>query len=231
MRKVVAALILLVSAQSASAQTWNGIDLPNLFTYPPKIYGTEVYSMKFPDDPVNWYPETCNGVAHSRPTSIRWVSSMQTSVKGIAFKGLVYPYVLGTTSNQFAVFFHENYCYDGHNEYGYVFWNNTVAPIFYVCSNCNNIGGNQEWYQVNFAGTDERQYKYWEIEVNTDGSFTLIAVDPISWASVTQNVPRPSWLPNLYNDGGYVTVTALKIYDETLSPEPYMHVDEVKVRQ
>jgi hypothetical protein len=76
-----------------------------------------------------------------------------------------------------------------------------------------------------------RKYSYWEIVVGSDGSFTLYAVDPINYTYQSQTVSKPSWLPNMYNDWGYVTLTANKLASEVLTPEPYLHADEVKVYQ
>lgn len=63
------------------------------------------------------------------------------SISGLSFKGrLVNPDVArGSEKNHYAIFFHEDECYKGGIEYGFVFYEDMESALFYICENCNLI--------------------------------------------------------------------------------------------
>lgn len=231
------------------ASYWDTINLPHFYNYPDEqpykyIPESKIFSILFPTAPKNWFfEEKCK---EYRMTSTRWMSNLLNDVKGISFKGLVYKKNLGKRENEFAFYFHEKECYDGGAEYGWVFPESHFGALFYLCGNCNLE--NQNWCQwpgdPNNKGTckasgdcqkvaqalkNPAKYKHWNIKVNENGSFLIELVDPVNWKYISCTIEKPDWFPNLYLSPGYVTINAQKLAEETVSPTPVMHVDEVKV--
>jgi hypothetical protein len=235
---------------------WTTVGLPHSHVYPPeenKKVETQVetYSLRIPTSPVKWYAESeCFNALEKKPaertTSKRFTSDKIKDVSGLSFKGLVYKSKLGSRKNEFAVFFHENACYHGQAEYGWVFPESRKEGVFYLCANCN-LGPEQKWCTwpdigegscpVRGAGCAKLRellenptaYRYWNIKVSRSGTFLVELVDPVSWKVESCELEKPDWFPNLYNKAGYITVNAQKKADVALNQSPVLHVDEVKI--
>jgi hypothetical protein len=77
-------------------------------------------------------------------------------------------------------------------------------------------------------------YYDYEVLVNSDGSFTFKVVSTIAPYPVifTQNVAKASWLTNLHDVPGYLTVTsAHNVNDGGSWSASTFHVDEVDMWQ
>jgi hypothetical protein len=245
-------LIFMITGIIHADGNWNQIQLPNTYIYPCKYplcgnFGTNIYSTRFPTEPKEWFKEPdCPG--KYRMTSNRWVSDRHSNVKGISFKGLIYKDTLGKRENEFAFFFHEERCYDGGGEYGWVFPENSHEGFFYLCGDCNKQ--NQKWCQwpgnpnegaCKAIGGDCRRveealrnpaiYRYWNIKVQKDGNFLIQLLNPVTWEHISCTIQKPDWLANMYKRAGYVTINAQKGAETTAHPPPYMHIDDVKIRQ
>lgn len=226
---------------------WKDINLPHQFTVPTKNFNQNVYSTQLPTGPLVWVnTKECNTF---QSTNIHWKSDLVSGIKGISFKGLVFkqPELInqGDPLNSFAVFFHEHKCYTSGSEYGWVFYESDLPKAkFYVCYNCN-ITGMQKW--ASWPGTNDFDvlsgdviavenalqnsavYRYWNIKLTSEGNFNIQLVDPSNYNKISVILKKPSWLPDLYNVSGYVTITATKEAEKTLQPAPFMHVDDVKI--
>lgn len=242
-------------SSSGSQQSWNQVALSKMYNYPSNM-GTNVYSTQFPNTPLKWFeekdcPGTKRGEGTWRSTSIRWISDKITRVKGFSFKGLVYKQALGSRENEYAMFFHQERCYVGGGEYGWVFPEDTIEGFFYLCENCNlkdeklKKEQQQKWFQwpgnpaevsgdadyIKKALKNPAVYRYWNIKVTPEGNYILEVVDPVSWELHACTIKNPEGFPNLYNAQGYITINAKKETNLTAQPPAYMHVDEVKLWQ
>ncbi len=128
---------------------WTAITLPYNYTYPSQtpfsLTKTSHYSVSFPVTKQQWYAtakeEGCPNNPY-RTTSNRWLSDKHDKISGISFKGLIKKnYATNSMANQFAYYFHEDKCYNGGDEYGWVFPEKVPADkpqgLFYLCGNCN----------------------------------------------------------------------------------------------
>lgn len=231
---------------------WDTIPLPHQYLIPTgENFFENIYSAQIPTAPRTWQiTSECNMY---QPTSVHWKSNLISQVKGLSFKGLIFklPELKGQGDplNTFALFFHDRECYKDGEEYGWVFHENTLPKgAFYVCKNCN-ITGTQEWAKwpthsgqtlevlegdaiaVEKALQNSGTYRYWNIQVMETGDFKLELVNPETYEAIFVTLKKPSWLSNCYNISGYITVTAKKQGQKTLSPSPVMHVDHVKIWQ
>ncbi len=251
-------LLILVPASLFGMQgenNWASISLPHAYIYPCKDKpcgnrGTGVYSVAFPTEAKKWFeepdcPQPSGESPAYRMTSKRWISNLLHNVRGLSFKGLVYKNNLGKRGNEFAIFFHEERCYNGGGEYGWVFPENTPWALFYLCANCNlkdqnwciwpDVLGEGECKAkgdceaVKKALKNPAKYRYWNVKVLPNGEFLIELVDPVTWDYKSCTIEKPKWFPNLYDAQGYVTINAQKGAEETVSPTPYLHVDDVKV--
>lgn len=244
--------------------TWQKVNLPNLFMRPcegkdcshtNKKQGG-VYSTQIPEAPTKWFPpekdcpqKDAFGKNIYRRTSTRWRSDLLLKAKGISFKGLFYNSTLGSSKNEFSVFYHEDKCYNGSGEYGWIFRENEKQGHFYLCGNCNFKDKppfkrpQQIWHtwpgnlkcvsgdceRVLAALKNPATYRYWNATLLNDGDFKIQFVDPSNWASLECVLKSPTNFPKWKNKGGYITVVAHKGAEEISKAAPFMHVDEVKV--
>lgn len=230
---------------------WTNINLPHFYSYPAEnsyqyLPENKIYSISFPTKPKDWFLEpNCSKLLNKdvyRTTSTRYISNAIDNISGISFKGLVYKQNLGTRPNEFAFFYHQNECYDGGPEYGWVWPESDKRAYFYLCGNCNLK--NQHWCQwpgdckaigncdaIAKALENPAKYQYWNIKVLENGNFLIELVDPVTWQYVSCQIQKPDWLPNLYKAKGYISINAQKLADQTVQPTPVMHIDEVKIWQ
>lgn len=259
MKKVYALLVFCLSITLSCIGEWDPISLPNSYIVPCDMppcgnRGTHVYSLQFPTDRQMWFtPEpdcprfNAYGKEIYRMTSAKWRSHYIDNVQGISFKGLIYkPKTSNTNKNEFAIFFHEEKCYNGGGEYGWVIYENEIPAYFYLCGDCNiKEPPLQTWYTwpgnlqcingdcngVVEALKNPAVYRYWNISALPDGNFSIELVNPVDWSTRHCVIKKPHDFPNLFKKGGYVTINAQKGAETTVYPAPYMHIDEVKVRQ
>jgi hypothetical protein len=145
---IILSFVVLYGMEEAD-KNWTSIDLPHNYMYPCEnppcgTQKTNVYATKFPTSEQKWYAtykeEGCPNLY--RTTSTRWISDKHAGINGISFKGFVERnYTTKSMANQFAPYFHEEKCYNGGDEYGWVFPENIPAgkpqALFYLCGNCN----------------------------------------------------------------------------------------------
>lgn len=243
-------LIFFLFDHSLRAE-WDPISLPHQILVPAKGNLLEnVYSAQIPTLPLSWEQSECN---RYEPTSVHWKSNLVLGVKGLSFKGLLFklPELKGQGDplNSFAMFFHNHECYVDGSEYGWVFHEDTLPKgSFYVCEQCN-LSATQKWAKwpsqssptfevlegdpiaVERALQNSGIYRYWNIQVTVTGDFKLELINPDTYEMVSVTLKKPSWLSNIYNMSGYITIVAKKQGQKTLSPPPIMHVDHVKIWQ
>ena len=204
-----------------------------------------------PATPVKWYkaPECYNekeNKVSERATSAQFTSDNIKNISGLSFKGLASKEKLGSRKNAFAIFFHENQCYHGGGEYGWLFPDSRKEGAFYLCANCN-LGTGQKWCTWPNIGEgtcvargdgcsklqklleNPATYRYWNIKLSPQGSFNLQLVDPSNWKTESCEIEKPTWFPNLYDKPGFITANAQKRAEVNVTPSPIFHVDEVKV--
>ncbi len=261
--RLILSCIFLLMPKSSTAE-WNPISLPNLFMEPCidkpcGNRGTHVYSLQFPTAPLKWFPPEADcpkkdamGKDIYRMTSTRWRSNYIEKVNGLSFKGLIYKgKESDTNKNEFAVFFHEEKCYNGGAEYGWVIYENNKQAYFYLCGDCNIKDKppfwrpQQTWYTWpgdldciagDCAGVLEKLknpavYRYSNIDILANGDFALSLINPVDWSKHECIIKKPGLFPNLRGKGGYITINAQKGAETTVRPAPFMHIDEVKVNQ
>lgn len=233
---------------------WDLLPLPYAHFYPcenPPCGNREsgIYSLQFPTGEKKWFLEpfctSPKGDDAYRMTSKRFMSNHTDNISGLSFKGLLYKSQLGSRANEFAIFFHEDACYNGGAEYGWVFPENSLHAYFYLCADCN-LGAKQRWCTwpdmgegVCMAAGDcsavrallekPATYRYWNIKVTKDGDFLIELLDPVTWDYSSCLIKKPDWFPNLYRVQGYVTINAQRGHNVRIQPPATLHVDEVKI--
>jgi hypothetical protein len=89
-----------------------------------------------------------------------------------------------------------------------------------------------QWSDSVVFNTPQDFYSY-QVYVNSDGSFTVKVVSAFSpyptIASV--NVPKASWMPNVYNASGYLHITANHGVNDGSWSQSTLHVDEIDILQ
>jgi hypothetical protein len=211
-----AALVSMVG--SAQAQTWTPIPMPDIVGWSTEQLNTAApYALGVPP---------C-----SPPCNRHYRSNLASSVKGFRFRGDAIALGAGTSSdNQVAAFFTNSATYTGF-EYGFVVYLPDGKMRLYQCANCNTAG--QIWTDEIVWDTPGEYYSY-EVLVNSDGSFTVEVVSTVSPYPIiaTVNVAKASWLSNLYNTSGYVTITASHDGNDGGNwSASTLHVDQIDIRQ
>jgi|GEM_PF-6326396 len=240
----------------AKPTSWNLIDLPNKYIRPDSntlTINNKAYRLDFPATPLQWFEdekecakEQGSVGQYNKTNQTRLRSNYISSLSGFSFKGRVNRNPAGgSRKNEFAIFFHQNKCYNGGPEYGFVFFEDMQSGLFYVCGDCNT--SKQQWWDwpgtnkgnVNVTGEhayvanaleNPSQYRYWNIKILENGDFLIEVVDPSSYETHTATIKKPDWLPNLYQVGGYITLNAKKEADSKATPG-YIQADEIKVWQ
>ena len=215
-RRLWIAMMALVSiAASAHAQTWSSIAMPTIATSGTETLNTVApYALGLP-------PCTPSCDHHYR-------SSLTSSVKGFQFRGDAIVIGSGTNPNNlFSVFFTDSSTYTG-SEYGLVVDLSVGEMHLYQCGNCNTAG--QNWTETS-AWTTPGDYNWYQVVVNIDGSFTVKVINPMSpfQTRATVNVPKATWLPNLYQTAGYLTIVAGHYHNDGSWSSSAIHVDEIDV--
>ncbi len=180
-----------------------------------------------------------------RSTGQKFASDQLDNVSGLSFKGAFRSSGAGSRRNAFGIFFHEQKCYHGGGEYGWVFPESRKEGVFYLCSDCN-LTGKQRWctwpdigegkcpatgdcFKLKTLLDKPGLAPYWNIKVTKVGGFEVEVVDPVTWKKLSCNIDKPAWLPNLYKKKGYLTINAQKREEGDKDGEVAFRVDEVKV--
>jgi hypothetical protein len=216
-RSLLIALSAFAAARgSAHAQTWTSIPM----TVVAKV-GTENLNALAPYS-LGW-------PTAAAPSKRRYLSALESSVKGLRFRGYTTTIGSGTDDhNELSVGFTNSSAFTG-TEFGLVVYLPDGLLRLYQCLNCNT--GTMQWSDYVVYNTPQNYYQY-EVVVNTNGSFTVNVVDARSNQTVTTvNVPKQSWLPNLYNTSGYLQITANHGVSTGSWPESVLHVDEIDMLQ
>lgn len=213
------AMMAFVSiAASAHAQTWVTIPMPNA-----KGWGGTVLNSVAPY--ALGYPP-CQPACTSS-----YESNLESSVKGFRIRGDATVLGSGTNANNLlSAFFSDSQTYTG-NEYGLVVFLSEGELWLYQCgTGCNTK--TQSFRQDLVWNTPGDYYSY-EVLVNTDGSFTVEVVSTVSpyQTIATVNVPKQSWLPNLYDAAGYLTIASSHHVNDGNWSESVLHVDQIDIRQ
>src|ERR1700732_290327 len=203
---------------SAHAQTWVPIPMPIVHGWGGTVLNTVApYALGYP---------ACVSACDSH-----YESALENSVKGFRFRGDATALGTGTNdNNQVAAFCTDSSTYTG-NEYGLVVYLPEHEVHFYQCGSCNTSGSN--WNDVAVWSTPEEYYEY-EVLVNSAGNFTFEVVSTVSPYPIifTQTIAKESWLPNLYNTPGYLTITAAhNVNDGGNWSGSTLHVDEIDIWQ
>lgn len=213
-------------------------------------------SANFPDG-LQWFGDEkkCReklGTTGTYPKSQQTVlrSDYIKSISGFSFRGrLIHDTTNGSRYNHYAIFFHQQECYDGGPEYGFVFFEDMNEALFYVCGNCNQTA--QKWWdwpgknlrnqnvkdssnKVALALKNPDQYREWKIIVTQDGNFLIELSNPETDEKVSCTIKKPSWLENLYEAPGYITLNVKRDKNNVKDTRPdatpgYLEVDTVKI--
>jgi hypothetical protein len=214
----IAMMVFVSVGASAHAQTWVPISMPTIEGWGGTVLNTVApYALGYPP-----CVDACNS---------HYESADETSVKGFRFRGDVIALGTGTNlNNQVAAFFSDSATYEG-NEYGLVVYLPTNEVHFYQCgAPCNSKGAN--WNDVSVWGTPQEYYEY-EVLVNSEGNFTFEVVSTVAPYPVifTQTIMKETWLPNLYDMPGYLTITAAHNVNDGSWVGSTLHVDEIDMWQ
>ena len=224
MRRLVIAAVLLAmcwGSTGAFAQAWVPVELPNrLSTQPGEVLNSSApYVLGYPTLPA--------------PQFRLYTSNMESAVKGFRFRGDFQKFGTGTSvTNHIAVFASDDPAFYG-NEYGLVWWLKNGQLKFYQCGLCNTPS--QLWTETAvFTLPTPGQYLSYQVIVNSDGSFTFKAVKP--WAPyqtvATVNIPKASWLPNMYgSEVKLALVVKRSVEDGGSWVSTVLHADAVDVRR
>jgi len=211
------------------------------------------FVIKFPTAKMEWFlqDQKCLGGKKDKfaSTQIRLRSDHIKNIYGLSFLGSIQNKQLGTSrENHFSIFFHIEECYVGGPEYGFAFYENGKTALFYNCGNCNL--NNQYWWDwpgldrgqignenVNDPGNkvanalnDPSQERYYNIQVTKAGDFVVQVIDPKTWQKSECIIKKPTWFPNVYGKGGYITVNA-KRNDDSRANMGSWDLQAVKVWQ
>lgn len=212
-RSLLVVLSTLVSiAGSVHAQTWTSIPMTVVAKE-----GTENLNALAPYA-LGW-------PTAAAPSKRRYLSNSESSLKGFRIRGYAIAIGSGTDPhNELSSGFTNSVNFTG-TEYGLVVYLPDGLLRLYQCLNCNTV--NMQWNDTVVFNTPQAYYVY-EVLVNSDGSFTVEVVNAVSGQIVTTvNVPKQSWLPNLYNTSGYLQITANHGVNDGSWPESVLHVDEI----
>lgn len=215
----IAMMAFMSIAASAHGQSWVPIPMPVVDGWGGTVLNSVApYALGYPP---------CVNACNSH-----YESALQSSVKGFRFRGDVVALGTGTNlNNQMSAFFSDSSSYEG-NEYGLVVYLPTNEVHFYQCGpRCNTSDSN--WNDVAVWSTPGEYYDY-EVLVDSAGDFTFEVVSTVSPYTVihTQTITKESWLANLYNAAGYLTINAAhNVNDGGNWAGSTLHVDEIDIWQ
>lgn len=205
------ALLIVINAGPAFADSWTKTSLPNISDRPedPDLDGTAPYTLRWPNEGTT---ESGNNDCDPTPpwrTGRRARSNLLAGVKGFQKSGEFWKAGSDTSAdggNHIAFFFHQDECFNGGSEFGLTRKLNegNATLYFYQCANCNVSGELYTRTPVwSYAGSD----RIYRIKLQTDGDFE-IKVFYNKQLVHSQVVAKVSWMPNMYGADGYLTANA-----------------------
>lgn len=218
----IAMMIFVSMAASARAQSWVSIPLPTISGWGGTVLNTVApWALGYPP---------CSNHCNSH-----YESSLESGVKGFRIRGDMTRIGSGGTNggNLLSAFFSDSVNYIG-NEYGLFVPLDDGNLYLYQCWNgCNTR--TQQFAQT-LVWSNPGAYYVYEVQVNTDGSYTVNVVTPVSNQIVaTVQVPLATGnppAPNLYGSSGYLTISAQHwVNDGSNYTESVLHVDEIDILQ